>query len=218
MHKIDLHTHSKLSPDGALTEKQYRFALESGLLDYVAVTDHNRIDYAVKLKDALGKKIIIGEEIMTDNGEIIGLFLKKAIKPGLTPKETAAQIKKQGGLVYIPHPFETVRKGMPKKALDEIASYVDIIETFNGRAFFQNKSKAATTWALDHNKPGAASSDAHGIKGIGLTYSTVAKPPTVKNLPKLLEKAHIARRRPRMRAVLDPKYNRFRKKLRRRYE
>lgn len=95
MPKIDLHTHSIASKDGAITADDYERMLETGLLDYIAVTDHNRIDFAAELHAKLGEKIIVGEEIKTTEGEIIGLYLTEAIPALLTPEETVQRIKEQ---------------------------------------------------------------------------------------------------------------------------
>jgi predicted metal-dependent phosphoesterase TrpH len=212
--KIDLHTHSIASPDGSLNEADYRKMLDSGRLDYIAVTDHNTVSFALELRQKLGERIIVGEEITTLDGEIIGLYLKKAVKPGMSVAGTAAAIKKQGGLVYIPHPFETMRKGIMPDALDSIAKDVDIVETRNGRAVFQNKSKQAETWASARKLPGAASSDAHGWHGWGRTYSMLPAAPTRTTLVKLLAKATYKAGRPGLRGVLYPKLNRIRRKRR----
>ncbi|MCA9330415.1 PHP domain-containing protein, partial [Candidatus Saccharibacteria bacterium] len=116
MYKVDLHTHSQASPDGGITAEQYAHVLSTGLLDMIAITDHNSIAYAQEVQKQLGDKIIVGEEIMTNDGEIVGLFLTQVIEPGLSAQETCRRIKAQHGLVYIPHPFETVRKGLhPEK-------------------------------------------------------------------------------------------------------
>lgn len=211
-YKIDLHTHSVASPDGSLTAEHYRQALEQGKLDCVAVTDHNTIDFAVALQKELGKaKVIVGEEITTTQGEIIGLYLKKVVPAGLTPAQTVAAIRQQGGLVYVPHPFETVRKGLTMHSLEKIADDVDIIEICNGRAVFQNCAALAATWAVAHAKPGAASSDAHGNIGWCRTYSVISHPPTQRTLPQLLAHASHAAAFPGVRALLYPKFNRLRK-------
>src|SRR5690606_35884246 len=112
-----------------------------------AVTDHNTIAFAQELNAKLGAQIVVGEEITAREGEIVGLFLTEKVKPGMSAADTARAIKQQGGLVYIPHPFETVRKGLPLTVLDAIAEDVDIIEIRNGRAVFQNKGKQAEAWA-----------------------------------------------------------------------
>jgi predicted metal-dependent phosphoesterase TrpH len=213
MYKIDLHTHSISSPDGGITPAQYQHVIEDGLLDYIAITDHNKIEQAVELKKSFGNAVIIGEEITAYEGEIIGLFLTDKIPGGMSALETVRAIKEQGGLVYIPHPFETVRKGLSKTNLEQIMHYVDIIEVFNGRAVFQNKGPQATTVARLNNKPGAASSDAHGIKGLTVTFSQITEKPTAKNLVKQLHTSHLTMNRPPLKTLLYPKANRIRKRF-----
>jgi predicted metal-dependent phosphoesterase TrpH len=213
MFKVDLHTHSVVSPDGSITADQYHRAIGSNLLDVIAITDHNRIDFAQELAHKMGDIIIVGEEIMSTAGEIIGLFLKKVVEPGLTPQETIKQIKDQGGLVYIPHPFETVRKGLHPSTLSEIIDYIDVIEICNGRAFFQNKSQQAVVWARINGKRGAASSDAHGFRGLGTTYMSFPEKPTRDNFLELLSAGVPMTSRPSVRALLYPKLNRLRKKV-----
>lgn len=215
MYKVDFHTHSTASPDGSIKAAQYKQLLDSGRLDAIAVTDHNRIDFALALQQELGSKIIVGEEIMTTEGEIIGLFLKELVPAKLSPLETVQAIKKQGGLVYIPHPFETVRKGLQAKSLAAITDYIDIMEVYNGRAMLQNRTAKAMEWSQTHNKLGAASSDAHGSKGVGYTYTMLSALPTKASLLKLLQAAELVAARPPLRSLTYPKLNRWTKKLRR---
>ena len=213
--RIDLHTHSVGSPDGGVTLAQYKALLESDVLQYIAITDHDRIDVAQEIHAQLGDGIIVGQEITTQHGEIIGLFLKSRITPGLTAEETAKAIRDQHGLVYIPHPFETVRKGVNKEILDSIAPLVDIVEVHNGRAVFQNKGPQAAAWARLHNAATAASSDAHGAKGMTTSFTIIDEAPTAKNLVTLLQKSHLQTTRPPLRSLLYPKYNRLRGTLKR---
>jgi hypothetical protein len=213
MIRIDLHTHSNGSPDGGIHIHEYKKILDESVLDCIAITDHDAIDQAVMIQKQLGDRIIVGQEISTQDGEIIGLFLTQKINPGLNAKDTATAIKAQGGLVYIPHPFETVRKGISKVTLDSIANEVDIIEVHNGRAVFQNKGPQAITWARLHNVIGAASSDAHGFKGLGTTYTSIAKMPSRKTLITLLQKARLTTKRPPLLSLLYPKINRLRGKI-----
>jgi predicted metal-dependent phosphoesterase TrpH len=212
-YKLDLHTHSIASPDGSIGLAHYKKAFDDGLLDYVAITDHDRIDYALLMQQEFGDKIIVGEEIMTQKGEIIGLFLKQAIPPELTVAETVARIKEQDGLVYIPHPFETVRKGLHPAELEAIEDLVDIIEVCNGRAFTQNRSAQALVWARLNATAGAASSDAHGLRGLGKTHMLIKEKPTRKNLVDLCKTGVPVTDRPGLRALLYPKYNRWRKRF-----
>jgi predicted metal-dependent phosphoesterase TrpH len=209
-YKVDFHTHSQASPDGALSLEHYRRALVQHRLDCIAVTDHNTIEMAQQLHEELGDKIIVGEEITTTQGEIIGLYLTEVVQAGLSAAETVHRIKAQGALVYIPHPFETVRKGITPETLDEIAADVDIIEVHNGRAVFQNKGQQALAWAEKHAVPGAASSDSHGISGWGRTYTMLDDMPTEETLVKLLQAASYQRGFPGFRGILYPKFNRLR--------
>lgn len=212
-YKIDLHTHSTGSHDGGIAPYQYQKILENNTLDYVAITDHNKIDTALKIQDKLGEKIIVGEEIMTSEGEIIGLFLHKPIPAELSLKKTIQLIKDQGGVVYVPHPFETVRKGLHPEILDAHSNDIDIIEVCNGRAILQNRSAQAVLWARLNHVSSAASSDAHGPTGVGTTYTTVKAAPTRDNLASLLRQARLITDRPPLRSLLYPKYHKIRKKV-----
>jgi predicted metal-dependent phosphoesterase TrpH len=223
--KIDLHTHSIASPDGALTAANYQQALQSGRLDYIAVTDHNTVEFALELKawlkqsdPNLANRIIIGEEIRTTQGEIIGLYLKKTVLKMLSPQETVQAIREQGGLVCIPHPFEDVRRGMSAEALEPIASQVDMMEVHNGRAVFQNKSKQAYAWVTQHGCQGVASSDSHTLSGWGRTYTMVTPAtstpvPTAETLVALLTDATYQVGFPGFTAVIAPKFNRLSKRM-----
>jgi predicted metal-dependent phosphoesterase TrpH len=214
MYKIDLHTHSSASPDGALLARHYREALRRGVLNYIAVTDHNSVSFAKKLHQEVGEQIIVGEEITTSQGEIIGLYLNDLVPADLPLEQAVRAVHAQGGLVYIPHPFETVRHGISSAALDAVANEVDIVEVHNGRALFQNRGVLAQDWSARHDVPGASSSDAHGWRGWGKTYSLIVDKPTVKSLPNLLKDATYVTGSVGARGALYPKFNRLRKKVR----
>lgn len=216
MYKVDLHTHSTSSPDGGITAAQYKQILSTGALDYIAITDHNRIDTAFVLNKELGDRIIIGEEIMTTKGEIIGLYLQTAVPPNLTPLETIKRIKDQHGLVYIPHPFETLRKGLHPADLEDIADFIDIMEVYNGRAVLQDRSQQAAVWAKLNAVAGVASSDAHGVKGLGKTYTQIHEAPNQDNLLTQLASSTPIAGRPSLRSLMYPKYHRLRQKSKRR--
>jgi predicted metal-dependent phosphoesterase TrpH len=213
MFKVDLHTHSITSPDGGITRRQYIRALESGVLDTIAVTDHNQIDFAVELHKELGDKIIVGEEIMTSHGEIIGLYLSQLVSPGLSPQATIEAIHSQGGIVYIPHPFETYRKGLHPAILEDIKDTIDIMEVCNGRAFLQNRSQQAAVWAKLNHIVSACSSDAHGWHGLGKTYNSLNDTPIQVTLKNQLSMGKSITDRPSIRALMYPKYHLLRKKI-----
>ncbi len=211
--KVDFHSHSIASPDGSITGKQYQHTLDQGILDCIAITDHDRIDFAQTVHKQLGPAIIIGEEITTTKGELIGLFLQEKIEPGQTPFATAEAIKAQHGLVYVPHPFETIRKGISMDELKRITRLVDIIEIYNGRAILQSHSRTAIAWAEEYHVAQAAASDAHGQRGLGYTYTTVETMPSINTTLALLSNAHVTNHRPPVSTLLYPKLNRAKKKF-----
>lgn len=209
---IDLHTHSILSYDGGIKPQEYESAIQKGIIDIVAITDHNQIAQALRLQDILGKRIIIGEEIMTSDGEVIGLFLSKNIKAGLSFMETIDLIHNQNGLVYIPHPFDVYRHGIKREVLQKTIQSVDIIEVFNGRAHYfgnadsQNfvyKTKCATT----------SSSDAHSLGGLGSAYTLISSIPTKDTLSDLLRHGLMQKKYPPLWTRLAPKVNTLKKLL-----
>ena len=182
MIRIDLHTHSDKSYDGGLSLQDYKQLL-GNKLDYIAITDHNRVDEAKRIQHKLGPQIIVGEEITTANGELIGLYLNSKIEPHLPIIETIKQIKSQNGLVYIPHPFEQFQRFSVNQAtLLSIAKYVDIIETYNARSISLLGRYRAQRIARKFNWVESSASDAHGPKGIGTVYRLIKKPPSRDNL------------------------------------
>lgn len=211
--KIDLHVHSVGSQDSLLTFKSIQNALESRKLDVVAITDHDDISFAQQAQKTIGNKIIIGEEINTLQGEIIGLYLTTKIAPGQSLSKTVEQIKLQGGLVYVPHPFENVRKGISYQDLLSIVDKIDLIEIFNGRAMIGNQTKLAQKFANQYHLVGVASSDAHGQRGWGRTYTLIQSNPNQKNLVQLINDGTIHSQRPTLCALMYPKFSRLKRKV-----
>lgn len=211
--KIDLHTHSTTSIDGGITKQEYQKLLNEDPSLVIAITDHNTIDLALDLQKEFGNRIIIGEEIKTLQGEIIGLFLNSAIARGQSAVETIAQIRQQGGLVSIPHPLEyKKRSGLSMESLQEIANQIDIIEVFNARSLEPETRQQVELFAQQNNIIRIANSDAHGIKGFGCSYSIISEIPSVQNLVALLRDAELVKHRAPMLAFLYPAYNRFKNK------
>jgi len=166
---IDLHVHTEYSLDGTVSiDKVVEIAKRRGL-NGIAITDHNTIEGALKLKNNIPKDfiLIIGEEINTLEGEITGFFLKESIPPGLPSEETIERIKLQGGLVSLPHPFCRFRKNKLKlNSINRIIKLIDIIEVYNSRNIFQIDNKKAFELAKNNAKLMIVGSDAH----IGYEY------------------------------------------------
>ncbi|RLQ05541.1 PHP domain-containing protein [Geobacillus stearothermophilus] len=145
-------------------------------INCVAITDHNTIEGALWFKEYSKKiNVIIGEEIFTDKGEIIGLFLEKNIEPGLSPEETVYQIKEQGGIVYIPHPFDKdrIKSCLELEKILSLQDEIDIIETFNSRTRQQKFNDKAYKLCKELNKISAVGSDSHTVAEIGRSYQII---------------------------------------------
>lgn len=172
MLKADLHVHTCHSSDSISSpEKIVQRCLEIGI-NCLAITDHNTISGALEVKQLAPFTVIVGEEMLTTGGEIIGLFLTEEIPRRLSPEETVARIKAQGGLVCIPHPCDRLRphSRLRRNALERIFSNVDLIEVFNSRTLILKDSERAFALAQSHGLPGTVGSDAHVISEIGRSF------------------------------------------------
>jgi len=169
--RLDLHSHTWYSHDSLLKPSPFIEAcLEKGI-NCIAVTDHNEVDGAKAIQRMAPFKVIVGEEIRTRDGEISGLFLKQRIPPNLSAQETIREIRRQKGLVYIPHPFAAgVTMRLRQSVLEAVADEVDLVEGWNSRGLLRADDLKAQAWALAHKIPFAAGSDAHTRFEIGSAY------------------------------------------------
>jgi len=193
---VDLHCHTSWSPDSlSRPDAVARVAAERGLT-HLAITDHGRLEGALEAREAAptGLSVIVGEEIRTTGGDLIGLFLERPVPNGLSAAEAAAAIHEQGGIVGLPHPFDRFRgsllrgrrdgvdgadgqaRGSGTDALDPLAGLVDYVETFNARVVVPGSNERAAAWAAAHDLPGAAVSDAHTLLEVGVAYLVVDGP------------------------------------------
>ncbi len=172
MIKSDFHIHSKYSPDSLLSiDSLIRRCIGKGL-GLIAITDHNAIQGALEAREISPFPVIVGEEVTTADGELTGLFLKELVPRGLTSQETVKIIKAQGGLVSVPHPFDTFRRNViSESALSEIIMDVDIIEGFNARNTLNSANNKAKTLALEHSKPITSVTDSHTSYELGRCYT-----------------------------------------------
>ncbi len=151
--KADLHVHTRYSEDSiSPPEKIVQHCLKAGI-NCLAITDHNEISGAFEVKRLAPFKVIVGEEVLTNRGEIIGYFLTEKIPDRLSPEETVARIKAQGGLVCVPHPYDLLRSGtkIHTQALEEILPSTDLIEVFNSRTMLLRDSARALELARKAN-------------------------------------------------------------------
>ncbi len=140
-------------------------------INCIAVADHGTVAGALKLRELAPFRVIVAEEILTPVGELMGLFLSETIPNGLSPQETIAQIRSQGGLIGIPHPFgRWPLQNSNELTSPGILSQVDIIEVFNSRTIFPSSSTKAWKLASARGLAASAGSDAHTIGEIGRAY------------------------------------------------
>ncbi|MGA2928902.1 MAG: glycosyltransferase [Solirubrobacteraceae bacterium] len=166
---VDLHMHTDHSYDCATPVEVLLAEARARGLGAIAVTDHNEISGAHEaLAKADGVKVIVGEEVKTaGQGEVIGLFIEERIPRGLTLQETIAEIKRQGGLVYVPHPFDRLHSVPDYEHLLDVLDDVDAIEVFNPRIAINEFNDEAVRFAAKYRIPAGAGSDAHVPQGLG---------------------------------------------------
>lgn len=189
--RLDMHTHTEFSPDSRTSLPRYARAAVAAGLGAVCVTDHNTIDGALRLLElqqewsregsaesqALGAlRVVVGEEIYSLDGEIVGLFLSETVPAGLPAAETMDRIHAQGGLVYVPHPFSRNRLRHLKLAqLNALVDRIDAVEVFNARELARSSNAKALAFAVAHAKPGGVGSDAHRTWELGRAYVEIAE-------------------------------------------
>lgn len=173
----DLHMHTLYSKDSKSSlEDIIARCLETGI-NCIAITDHNAIEGALRMKELAPFEVIPGEEILTPHGEIIGYFLKEWIPSNQPIEKVIEAIRAQDGIIGLPHPFDTLRglKNLSRADVYELAKSVDVVEVFNARSLLPWDSGRAKRFAEKHGLPATAGSDAHSPREIGRTY--VEMPP-----------------------------------------
>ena len=192
MLKADLHIHSNASFDSSNTPEQIiERCLQIGI-NCVAIADHGTAEGGLKIKQIAPFPVIVAEEILTPAGEIMGMFLKETIPTKIPVDEAIRHIKKQDGLVCIPHPFDTLtRQALGPKVMEEIIDDIDIIEVLNARSPITVRTANALSFAAKHRKACSAGSDAHTIPEIGNAYVEIPEFNTKEEFLKSLQQGEI---------------------------
>ena len=169
--RVDFHVHTVYSKDSVITFPLLVDACREKGIDAVAVMDHDVIEGALEFasrSDELRRagervpRVIVGEEVRSTGGEICGLFISERVPDHLDPRKTMELIKEQGGLVYIPHPFDILKlKRLKARELLELAELIDILEAYNGKPRFPGANVLAGRFLARNHFPRAAGSDAH---------------------------------------------------------
>ena len=170
--KVDLHSHTMWSGDCTTTPEELHEAVEGSGIDVLCITDHNAIAGAVRLSRELPCRVIVGEEVRVGRGEVIGLFLNERVPGGLSPLEASRRIRAQGGLVYVPHPFDPMRNCLAPQELDDLVEHglVDALEVRNAKTSLESLNQQAGAYAQRHGLAAGAGSDAHVPDALGAAY------------------------------------------------
>lgn len=171
--RVDCHLHTALSGDAVTTIDDLAERVGQERLDVVFITDHNVTAAAVQAAErGIGARVIVGEEIRTTEGDIIGLFLTERVPYVLPLAEAVAKIRERGGLVYLPHPFDPGRSTLKPAIAERLCAdgIADVVEVFNAKVEDQDHNRQAALLAARYDLPGGAGSDAHDPEGIGAAY------------------------------------------------
>jgi predicted metal-dependent phosphoesterase TrpH len=168
---VDLHLHTSWSHDCQIPVEELLEQAEAQGLGAIAVTDHNVFGGALEaVEQARGRNLIVipGEEVKTDGeGEVIGLFLREEIPRGMSFGDTVAAIRAQGGIVYLPHPFDRLHAIPSAKTLKDHLDELDVVEVYNARLLFEAYNDEALRFARKYGVTMGAGSDAHVLRGVG---------------------------------------------------
>jgi predicted metal-dependent phosphoesterase TrpH len=171
--RVDCHLHTALSGDAVTTIDELAERVKQERIDVVFITDHNVTAAAVEAAErGIGCRVIVGEEIRTTDGDIIGLFLTERVPYVLPLAEAIALVRAQGGLVSLPHPFDPGRSSIGGAMAGQLcaAGLADVVEVFNAKIADQDLNRQAAELAARYELPGVAGSDAHDPDGVGAAY------------------------------------------------
>ena len=215
MLRLDLHVHTRFSKDShAPIASVVKHCQQAGL-GLVAITDHNNIQGALEVQRAAPFQVIIGEEIKSAAGDIIGLFLQEAVPGGLPAAETARLVKEQGGLVVAPHPFCRLRPtALGARALLEVLPWVDLLEGFNAHTVIPWDNDRGERFARERSVPVVASSDAHSALELGRTFTEAPAGEfdgTPEGLLRAVKRGRMVGKYPNPFLLMAPGYARLRK-------
>jgi predicted metal-dependent phosphoesterase TrpH len=168
MLRLELHCHTIYSKDSLLSPTKLLLACQRKSIDRVAITDHNTITGAIHAHKLDPERVIIGEEIMTTQGELLAFFVQEEVPAGLSPQDAINRLRDQGAFIDVSHPFDRFRGGSWETAdLMEILPSVDAIETFNSRCISSSGNQTAQDFARQHSILSTVGSDAHTVYEIG---------------------------------------------------
>lgn len=196
-----------------LPENVLRVSRERGI-DKIAITDHNTIAGALRAAKLEPERVIIGEEIMTSKGELIGYFVRREVPAGLEPEQVIEDLRAQGAFIAVPHPLDRMRSGSwSMEDLEDLLPLVDALEVFNARNWFSVSDRRAAGLATKTGLLGTAGSDAHSYAEIGRVVMRVPEFRDADEMRLALANAQIVGHRSVPLVHLASRYASFRKSL-----
>ncbi|MEM9036498.1 MAG: PHP domain-containing protein [Actinomycetota bacterium] len=170
--RVDCHSHTMWSGDCTTTLDELARSVAEAGIDVLCVTDHHAVAGAEAAREALPCRVVVGEEVRTHAGELIGLFLTERVPQGLPADETARRIRDQGAIVYVPHPFDPMRHCLAESTLFDLIDreLIDAVEAWNGKTSLRSLNRRAAELAVEAGLPAGAGSDAHVPDAIGAAY------------------------------------------------
>ncbi len=193
--RVEFHSHTCASKDGLMSPQALVRVARARGLQRIVVTDHNTIAGARAAHALAPDLVIVGEEVLTTEGELLAWFVQEAVPPGLPPLEAARRLKAQGAVLAVAHPFDTWRQGFRAETLAQLAPLLDAVEGFNARTRKPGANAAAQAWAQAHGLPIVSGSDAHLAAEVGLAATQLPPFTTPEEL-----RAALAHARPTPRA------------------
>jgi len=167
----EFHCHTVYSFDSSNRVDALVGAARERGIERLAITDHNTIEGALRAKALAPELVIVGEEVLTERGELIAYYVKEEVPKGLAVGETLQRLKAQGAFISIPHPFDLRRHGWPLEELIELLPEVDALEVFNARCLRRVYNDKALAFARERGIPMLAGSDAHSLVELGLAVT-----------------------------------------------
>jgi hypothetical protein len=192
--KAEFHCHTVCSFDSSNKLSPLLKTARQRGIQKLCITDHNTIRCALKAKEMAPDLVVVGEEVLTERGEILAYFLQEEIPMRLSPMETIERMKAQGAFISIPHPFDVRRHGWKLDELLSLLPHVDALEVFNARCLRGGLNEQALAFAQEQGMPMLAGSDAHSLVELGLASVELPDFNSADELRAVVKEAHISGR------------------------
>ena len=211
--RVDLHTHTHYSPDSILSPRRFVETCQRKGINCVAVTDHKTIRGALAVQELADFRVIVGEEIETSAGQVIGLFLREEVRPGLSPEETIERVRAMGGLVGVPHPYDRLGLALRHDEIVRFLPQIGFMEVLNARVLFPGINEKARLLARELGLAASAGSDAHSPWELGRAYVEMPEFEGPEDFLEALRKGEVVGRRSTRLVHLISLYAMLRRKL-----